>query len=242
MSRNTIVFDKDINPVVEAASREDLEFLVALITKTTTNMLDCNDVYKANTPHHEVYADLIAKEICEFGGNSFANLFRGHGPAYKEIVCDVANKLKAPHNPKNSIEAIEDSIIQTILEKALEKMTDEEKRQLLSELGDKRSASIVGPALTTTIIALFRSGGFLSYQILVIVVNAIAKTVLGHGLKFVTMAGITRVAAILTGPIGWAITGVWAIIDIAGPAYRVTIPAVVYIAMLRRKAKYTTIS
>ena len=242
MSRNTTVFDKDINPVIEAASREDLEFLVALITKTTTNMLDCNDVYKANSPHHEVYADLIAKEICEFGGNSFANFFRGHCPSYKEIVCDVASKLKAPYNSKNDIEAIEDSIILTVLEKALDKMSDDEKRQLLSELGDKRSASIAGPALTAAIITLFRSGGFLSYQILVIVVSAIAKVILGHGLRLATMAGITRIAAILTGPIGWVITGVWAVIDIAGPAYRVTIPAVIYIAMLRRKPRYNAIS
>ena len=44
--------------------------------------------------------------------------------------------------------------------------------------------------------------------------------------------------SILTGPIGWVITGLWTAIDIAGPAYRVTIPAVIEIVVLRQKYLY----
>lgn len=44
--------------------------------------------------------------------------------------------------------------------------------------------------------------------------------------------------AILTGPIGWVITGLLTAIDIAGAAYRVTIPAVINIAALRQKQLY----
>ncbi|WRC94931.1 flagellar biosynthesis protein FlgG [Helicobacter pylori] len=42
---------------------------------------------------------------------------------------------------------------------------------------------------------------------------------------------------ILAGPVGWIITGVWTAIDIAGPAYRVTVPACVLVAALRLKLK-----
>lgn len=41
--------------------------------------------------------------------------------------------------------------------------------------------------------------------------------------------------AVLTGPIGWAITAAWTLIDAGGTAYRVTIPAVIQIASLRSK-------
>ncbi|MUU32146.1 hypothetical protein F7210_07185, partial [Helicobacter pylori] len=41
----------------------------------------------------------------------------------------------------------------------------------------------------------------------------------------------------LTGPVGWIITGVWTAIDIAGPAYRVTIPACIVVTTLRLKAQ-----
>jgi uncharacterized protein YaaW (UPF0174 family) len=39
--------------------------------------------------------------------------------------------------------------------------------------------------------------------------------------------------AVLAGPIGWVISGIWAAYDIAGPAYRVIIPCTITIAYLR---------
>ena len=36
---------------------------------------------------------------------------------------------------------------------------------------------------------------------------------------------------------GGIITGAWAAVDIAGPAKRITIPCVIYIAMLRKRAE-----
>lgn len=60
------------------------------------------------------------------------------------------------------------------------------------------------------------------------------KTLTGKGLKLAANATLTRSMAILTGPIGWAVTGLWTLVDIAGTAYRVTIPAVIQIAYLRK--------
>lgn len=48
----------------------------------------------------------------------------------------------------------------------------------------------------------------------------------------------SRVAGTLAGPIGMIISSIWRIIDIAGPAFRVTVPAVIYIAFLRRQFLY----
>lgn len=64
------------------------------------------------------------------------------------------------------------------------------------------------------------------------------KVLIGRGLSIAGNAALTRTMTILTGPIGWAITGLWTAIDIAGPAFRVTIPAVIQIAYLRRKYIY----
>ncbi len=43
--------------------------------------------------------------------------------------------------------------------------------------------------------------------------------------------------SILAGPIGWVITGALVSINLAGPAYRVTVPACVLVAALRLKLK-----
>ncbi|WP_258220671.1 flagellar biosynthesis protein FlgG [Helicobacter pylori] len=42
---------------------------------------------------------------------------------------------------------------------------------------------------------------------------------------------------ILAGPIGWVITGALVSINLARPAYRVTVPACVLVATLRKKLK-----
>ena len=59
--------------------------------------------------------------------------------------------------------------------------------------------------------------GLPTYQVAVIVANAVAKALLGHRLKLATNAALTRTMGIFAGPIGWALTGLWTLIDVAGP-------------------------
>ncbi len=48
---------------------------------------------------------------------------------------------------------------------------------------------------------------------------------------------LKKTLGILAGPIGWVITGALVSVNLAGPAYRVTIPTCVLIAALRKKLK-----
>jgi Uncharacterized protein conserved in bacteria len=176
--KNTKIFDEDINPVLEIAEQEDLDTLVSYLKEKFSEGLTGSEVYKAHYPDHTQYADMIAKEIREMGGNSFANSWRGEGPSYHEIVCDVAEKLKAPFNKDRPVNEIEDSILETILKVALEKMSESEKEELLQEMGSKGDMS-TGGMTTATLIAIFRTGGFRSFQITVIIANQIAKFILG---------------------------------------------------------------
>jgi uncharacterized protein YaaW (UPF0174 family) len=233
--KNTTIYDKDINPILEVASDEDLEALVEYLKTKLSEGLTTHDAYKLHEPTHSEYADLIAKEIRDMGGNSFANLFRGsEGPCYHEIVCDVASKIKAPYNKEKSIEDIENSILETILTKALDEMTDEDKQELMNDMGGKGGLDKGGFA-TASFIAIFRAGGFYSYQLTLIIANQIARLILGRGLMLATNATLMRTASVLTGPIGWAITGLWTAVDLAGPAYKITIPCIIHTAMLRKK-------
>lgn len=232
--KNTAVFDGDLNPVLEIANSDDLSPLVEYLLDKVSEDLTASDVYAKHQPNHEKYADLIAREIRDMGGNSFANVWRGEGPAYHEIVCDVASKLKAPYNKNKSIEDIENSILETILVTAVDSMSEDEKRELLNEMGGKGGPSKAG-LTSAAFVAIFRAGGFYSYQLTLIIANQIARAILGHGLKFATNTVLVRYASILSGPVGIAIAGIWTAIDIAGPAYKVTIPCVVHVSMLRKK-------
>ncbi len=48
---------------------------------------------------------------------------------------------------------------------------------------------------------------------------------------------LKKTLGILAGPIGWVITGALVSVNLAGPAYRVTVPACVLVATLRKKLK-----
>lgn len=232
--KNTEVYDKKLNPVLEAATNEDLAPLVGYIKSKLSETLTVHSAYKVNPNNHVAYADLIADQIRDMGGNSISNMFRGYvGPAYYEIVCDVAKKCKATYPTFAAIEVIEKAILEKILKTALESMSIEEKKKMLEglELGDIG----VGGLTSSTLLTVFNAGGFYSYQLAVIIANQIAHLVLGHGLSFAANATLTKSLSIIAGPIGWAVCGIWTTIDIAGPAFKVTIPCVVHIAMLRMK-------
>ncbi|GAA7257772.1 hypothetical protein ID0475_13660 [Helicobacter pylori] len=172
-----------------------------------------------------------------YGGNSFASALRGTGVLYREILCEVCNKLKVNYNKKSDTTLIEENMLSSILQKSLEKMSDEEIRELCDGLGVKNTNKLGKQALIAPVLTLFKMGGFKSYQLAVIVANAVIKAIFQRGLSLGANAALTRGLSILTGPVGWIITGVWTAIDIAGPAYRVTIPACIVVATLRLKTQ-----
>ena len=129
-------YDNDLNPVLERASDADLLPLVEYMLKKLSNGIDTDERYKSDPKKPTSYADLIADEIRLFGGNTFANLARGGvGVPYKEVVCDVADKMKVSYNKASTVERIELLIVQKIFEDSIEKMTEEDRQKLIKDLG-----------------------------------------------------------------------------------------------------------
>ncbi|PDX42423.1 hypothetical protein BB474_00530 [Helicobacter pylori] len=205
--------------------------------KRFTEGLTLSEEYKRHGNDYAQYAERIAEELQCYGGNSFMNFFRDEGVLYKEILCDACDHLKVNYNEKSPTSLIEQNMLSGILQKSLEKMSDEEIRELCDELGVKNTNKLGKQALSTAALTLFRMGGFKSYQLALIVANAVIKAIFQRGLSLGANAALTRGLSILTGPVGWIITGVWTAIDIVGPAYRVTIPACILVATLRLKAQ-----
>ena len=212
----------------------DLLPLVEYMLKKLSNGIDTDERYKSDPKKPTSYADLIADEIRLFGGNTFANLARGGvGVPYREVVCDVADKMKVSYNKVSTVERIELLIVQKIFEDSIEKMTEEDRQKLIKDLGIRGIP--VGSSATMIMQAIIKMGGFKAYQIAVIVANSIAKFILGRGLSFAANASLTKIMSIFAGPLGWVISSLWTLIDIAGPSYKTTIPCVIHVAMLRQK-------
>ncbi|WP_423752150.1 DUF3944 domain-containing protein [Helicobacter pylori] len=205
--------------------------------KRFTEGLTLSEEYKRHGSDYAKYAERIAEELQHYGANSFASALRGTGVLYKEILCDACDHLKVNYHEESETSLIEQNMLSKILERSLEEMDDEEVKEMCDELGVKNTNKLGKQALSTAALTLFKMGDFKSYQLAVIVANAVIKAIFQRGLSLGANAALTRGLSILTGPVGWIITGVWTAIDIAGPAYRVTIPACILVTTLRLKAQ-----
>jgi len=196
--------------------------------------LSNNTKVKLYYPDHKKYYELMASELCEFGGNSICNWFRGRGVPYREVLSDVSSKFGVKDQDNLTIEELENALILETVKKAINKMSESERFEMAKSL-NLNLKTYTPEALYAAFIIGFRIGGFKSYQLTVIIANNIVKAITGAGLSFVGNATLTKFMSIITGPIGWIVTGIWTAIDIAGPAYRITIPAVFEIILLRNK-------
>lgn len=222
----------------------DLEIIVEILTKDKdgstrfTEELTEDPRYKAHYPNHQKYWNLIAAELQCFGANSVATILRGgEGVPYKEILTDVCDKLDVNYNSNASVDVIEMNLLMKILTDSMENMTPEQFREMVKDL-DLKTTDFSKQAVIAALQAGVRFSGFAAYQVALLVANAVAKAVVGRGLNLAVNAGLTRMMGLVAGPIGWALTAIWTLLDISGPAYRVTMPCVVQIAFLRAKLKY----
>jgi len=256
------IYDEDLKFLGDIfIQHKDLEPLFNHLWGRVSHEFDDYECYKkyGGTKKHKLYWKAIAGELQKFGGNTIANKLRGNGVKYKEIACDVAKKIKVKVNENEKIEEIENKILAKLLEYHFEKMEEEEKNKFIEEFNkefkqlskkekekifknNKNLKSLLASQINTKnafklFRVIFKAGGFKSYQITVIVVNSVSKAVAKKGLTVAANAALTKNLALLVGPIGAIISGILTVYNITGPAYRVTIPGVVMVAMLRKECE-----
>ncbi|HAZ75049.1 MAG TPA: DUF3944 domain-containing protein [Enterobacteriaceae bacterium] len=230
--------DKDLE-LLRYADNDMLDVLVNYLTKDKdgserlTESLTGNEEFKAARGNYRQVWKLIGAELQHFGGDTFVNLFRGSGVLYREILTDVCKKLSVKTDFGADIVSIEQALLAKLFADSWEKMSEAERQAIRKQL--KIDGSLTSGAALTAIISAIRLGGFMSYQVAMIVANAVAKALLGRGLALAANAGLARIIGIFAGPVGIAITALLTIPAISGPAFRVTLPAVVQIAAMRQQ-------
>ncbi len=226
---------------LEEFSNEELAVLVEIIKDkgSFSESLTSKSNYRDYYPNHRMYVREIEQELSDMGANSIANAFRSFfsdttGVEYNEILKDVCDKMDVSYDSSDSEREIEVRLLAKVMESSWTELSSQEQQQLLDGVNGQVKGSINVADKFGLFCSIFRAGGFKSYKLSVIIANTIAKMILGRGLSLAANAALTRGLAILTGPIGWAITAIWTAIDLSGPAYRVTVPSVIYIAALRQ--------
>ncbi|WP_447858151.1 YaaW family protein [Enterobacter ludwigii] len=226
MSEIDIQGDEALVQLLLNADKGDIGLLIEYVTNTGKfgfSMSDSvktllQDAKRQDIPDEETLR-LLVRELQHFGGNTFVNLFRRNGVNYSEIVDDVASHLKMKVPATASVEEKEALIIDCVFTSSWKKMSDDERSQILRDMGINGSANMDIPV----------------WQRAALVANSLAQTTAGKVLPLIAGLGIGRVLGVLTGPVGLAITGLYTAYDISNPAFRVTLPCVVQIAWIRLK-------
>lgn len=221
MSEIDIQGDEALVQLLLNADKGDIDLLIDYVTNTGKLGFSMSDSVKTvlqDAKRHDVPDEetlrLLVRELQHFGGNTFVNLFRRNGVGYNEIVDDVASHLKIKAPISSTVEEKEALIIDCVFTSSWKKMSDDERSQILRDMGINGSASMDIPV----------------WQRAALVANSLAQTTAGKVLPLIAGLGIGRVLGVLTGPVGLAITGLYTAYDISNPAFRVTLPCVVQIA------------
>jgi len=196
----------------------------------------------------------LVSEICLDGANTFASLFRGwKGVPYREVVRDVAEKmgvgkavLKSKHERNIEVAVIE-SVIQRYLAKATPKEREDIRRILEEASQDHKEVwrhLLKGGGALTMLLA--QVGPKVAAGVIERIVASIIGRQLGIGalrggagiLEGVGLLGGAGILGLAVPLLNVALIG-WTVVDLAGPAFRKTIPTVIEIAMLRLEFEAT---
>lgn len=134
-------YDTDLEFLGEMTN-EDLAQLANVIIfdpkdqkKRLTEGVTSTEEYQKYGTQYKMYWKVLAEELQKYGGDSIVNVLRGgKGVLYKEILLDAASKVVDDLDKKASVIDIENNYIKSLLDKAFDKMSEDEKKAFLAEI------------------------------------------------------------------------------------------------------------
>jgi uncharacterized protein YaaW (UPF0174 family) len=224
MQDSDLIFLKD-------CSNEQLKAMVDILVfdkdgkKRHTESLSNSQAFVENYPGNiKALIPQIVDEIQRFGGNTIMNVVRGHGVPYREILEDVCNRLKVNYNKKLATDLLETELLKKVAVTVLEKMTDEDIKKFNENLDKTRFIDAV----------MHNNNGAIA-SIIAVVVAQITKQATQKGAVLLFGRALAPRLALIAVPVVNAIVAAATMVDVASPAYRVTVPFVITAAFTRRQ-------
>lgn len=209
--------NRELPDVLSRASSDDLNVLADLITDFGRGRVALDDLIKRHILMHremgslQSISDVLAREICAYGGNTIANAWRKGGVAYRELSADVAQKMGGKPGKELDVFAIEDVAIAAAVESNSDGKT----------IALPKKATDLATVLAPVIAALVSNAG------------TIAGVAAAGGATGLLAAVGGRLVSLAAPPVAIA-AAIATILEAASPAYRITVPAVLQIAKIRR--------
>ncbi|EJE8522554.1 hypothetical protein P3626_14515 [Vibrio parahaemolyticus] len=260
-SASSALVDKNLllPALLERADEKELSVLADLITDKGKGRLMLNkslkDLIISFQKKNKLceISDTLAKEVCAFGSHSAMNVFRsGEGAEYSAILKDVAKILGAESKEATDVYSLERGVLAALILKAVNDKVDAELFKDL-KCKDRTSNALIAESihktakgkrehLVETILDVFDAE--LVRKLVERVLTEKYILMLCSGIGAVTNvgasgAGIMATAKLAGGiaarfnPLVAAVSGAASAFSLSGPAFRIAIPAVMQIALIR---------
>lgn len=231
------MYDENLTPLLESCSNEELDPLVNFLLEPRSSLLAKDPDYLRLNPDHGRYLGAIVKEIRLFGGHTIKDRVVGSpGRAWRAIVRDALLELGVKAPPL-ALREMEHTVVKLALDSefdnldkaAQDKLLDGfyrgslfrsglSQRTVLDDFISRAEGNVATPELETEKVKRVLGQKAVGF---------VKKTIKGKAVS----TGLKLVLRGAAAPIGVGLTA-W---DLLGPAYRVTIPIICYIAYLRHK-------
>ena len=205
---------------------------------------------KKNTKaNRQALNEILEKEIRYLGSSDVAYFVRQWtgseaGVTFQEIIRDVAKALKIEVSRIGTEREMLEDLVQKYATKQFASLPDEEKQKMLEALGveRERAASFIkksaGVFALPMLIEAFGSlvvNGLIKNVIFGLIAKVIGTQLAMRLFNFIIGRFPWWVAWI--GPVAWSVSIGWTAFDIQGPAYRKTIPVVLYLGLCSLREK-----
>ena len=237
------VVDKDLTQLLRHCDNADLDPIVSIILAAPSQTLTLKEAYRAHTGDHKAYVDEIVYEITSFGGNSLANLFRGQGVPYADMVCDVASYLGVKPTVNDTTSLLEEKIILKVLKLSYDRLGEEDRLALQDlvnaglaegeegiDFGDGFPEDEIGKALASA------GPSLMGDRIQNAIQTAARSARVRQTIASVVKSAIAKVATVsLGGPVSWTVAMGQGIYELFGPNYTIALGLITQIGLLRQK-------
>ena len=231
--------DKDLM-FLAGCQNDDLRTLCDILTYNNNGEIRLSEQLTDTDAYLNCYPDKmnlmateIAEELRKFGSNTVRTICRkGEADSYETIVRRVCKRMGVNVYDSDNTLAMERELLTTICEQTTSKLADEELRKLADKAGIPHK-SLNHQMLVSAILFAIRRNTYLLTEMIYFVTSRIANMLLGRWIGMMGMSVVGRYLGMAAGPIGWTLLAGWTLSDIASPAYRVMIPAVIMIASMR---------
>lgn len=261
---NNSPFQKDNESIIEKIFRETLNDCQPTVEPSKEDIISVRiskakkneriELCKSLKINESSSIEEITIEYRSVAGNSFANVFRQTELSYKEILVDVANKLKPKGTEKfysednHSEIDIEDKILEYFAKQIaddLNKLNVNQRKKKVVELTEKmKDAKIDSKSIKQFETALSTGGAISVGAIVTLATGPLTSAIFYSGFFASIWAGVFGVSSTylwLTGTgVGLALALPVFLFYLSSPSYRKTIPATLQLIGIRKRIESQT--